>query len=158
MSKLLSPYRFWISDVFERDSMKQFKTFYAGDICWVVLQTQGGSELHLKFIDRRCGNPGQTIKSFILRENNMTPHPTPCQAYREGSELMTTEAETQELHFFPGRSETQTSKRGLRIRSAGCSSLCWHLCWSATIPSTFLQLQKNKRLALPKADTPHALF
>lgn len=62
------------------------------------------------------------IKSFILRQNNTTPYATPCQAQREGSELMTTESGTQELHFFPVRRETQTSKRGLRIRLEGWTS------------------------------------
>lgn len=82
----------------------------------------GGSKVYPKPTDRSCGNPGQMIKFSILRENNTTPCPTPCQAYRQGSEWMTTEAGTQELHFFPVRREMQTSKRGLRIRLAGSTS------------------------------------
>lgn len=58
-------------------------------------------------------------KSLILKENSRTPYPTP---YREGSELVTTEAGTQQLHFFPVGRETQTSKRGLGIRLEGCTS------------------------------------
>lgn len=101
----------------------KFKTLYTGDIPCAVLQTRGGgvksvSETHRQELWESRSND----KVSILRENNTTPCPTPCQAYRQGSEWMTTEAGTQELHFFPVRREMQTSKRGLRIRLAGSTS------------------------------------
>lgn len=76
-----------MSNVFARKSAKQFKTLYTCNVPCVILQTLGGSGVSLKPTER--SSPGQVIMSLILREHTVTPCPTPSQAYREGSELVT---------------------------------------------------------------------
>lgn len=66
--------------------MKQFKILYTSDASCVILQTLGGPGVYLNPMERSCGSPSQVIMSFILKEDTVTPGPTPSQAYREGSD------------------------------------------------------------------------
>lgn len=95
--------------------MKQFKTLYSCNVPCVILQTLGGSGVYLKPTERSHGSPGQVIMSLILREHTMTPCPTPSQAYREGSELVTVEEGTQELYFFSFKGKSKDPSLGIRL-------------------------------------------
>lgn len=74
----------------------------------------------------------------------MTPCPTPSQAYREGSELVTVEEGTQELYFFSSKRKSKYPSLGVRLEGHTSTGTLFSALFISSLKSheslTFLQL------------------